>query len=250
MFLLLVGMIFNSFAQCPDLPIGGCPSVPLDGNATAPDGKRWWTLDTYAGSGSYWRITDVKVVNAQGKHNVFVYLPQYHPINTTQLNAIDFENTGDLHLILGDNIMEWKVEGSLTHVEYDLYTHDNIKVQVYNQPCDTVSGFRTNIADIANCGTYGHFLYKVCYQWTTSTSPTKTPTPPPSPTATVKPGDCNCDGSITPGDALLAFQFYLEIAQPATTPCDQARAADIDNSSSITPGDALCIFKMYMEQPC
>jgi len=63
-------------------------------------------------------------------------------------------------------------------------------------------------------------------------------------------GDPSCDGSITPGDALLAFQFYLEIQLPATTPCDQFKAADVNLSNSVTPADALCIFKMYMEMPC
>jgi len=67
---------------------------------------------------------------------------------------------------------------------------------------------------------------------------------------TVLKGDCNCDGAVTPGDALLAFQFYLRTVTPATSPCDQNAAADMDNSGSVTPGDALCVFREYLRNPC
>jgi len=67
---------------------------------------------------------------------------------------------------------------------------------------------------------------------------------------TVIKGDCNCDGSVTPGDALMGFQFYLRLLTPATTPCDQTAAADMDSNGSLTPGDALCIFKKYLNDPC
>jgi len=63
-------------------------------------------------------------------------------------------------------------------------------------------------------------------------------------------GDANCDSNITPGDALLAFQFYLKTTVPETTPCDQAAAADWDGNGNITPGDALCIFREYLKNPC
>jgi len=67
---------------------------------------------------------------------------------------------------------------------------------------------------------------------------------------TIIKGDCNCDGSVTPGDALMAFQFYLKTLTPATTPCNQTAAADMDDSGSVTPGDALCVFKEYLRNPC
>ncbi len=77
------------------------------------------------------------------------------------------------------------------------------------------------------------------------------PTRPPTATPiTCMKGDVNCDAGVTPGDALLCFQFYLETAVPSMTPCDQSCAADYNSDSSITPGDALCIFKLYMEVPC
>jgi len=74
-----------------------------------------------------------------------------------------------------------------------------------------------------------------------------TPTPISIP---VIKGDANCDGLITPGDALLTFQFYLQSVIPAMTPCNQFASADFDDSGNITPGDALCIFRMYLQNPC
>ncbi len=84
--------------------------------------------------------------------------------------------------------------------------------------------------------------------------PTNTPTPTQSqPTNTPTQqgcdsyrGDANCDGSITPGDALLAFNFFLGTSTPQTQPCDQRCASDADRSGSITPGDALCIFNKFL----
>ncbi|MEW6379513.1 MAG: cohesin domain-containing protein [bacterium] len=55
-------------------------------------------------------------------------------------------------------------------------------------------------------------------------------------------GDLNGDGSITPKDALIAFQCYL-----AAGPCSDC--ADVDGNGSVTPADALCLFKKYLGQP-
>ncbi len=63
-------------------------------------------------------------------------------------------------------------------------------------------------------------------------------------------GDCNCDGNVTPGDALLAFNFYLLIAIPNNDVCNQALAADFNSDGNITPADALCIFRKYLNNPC
>lgn len=71
-------------------------------------------------------------------------------------------------------------------------------------------------------------------------------------------GDVDDSGSITPGDALLAFQHFLQIE---TLPiCPQRRADVIDSTEppSVTPGDALEIFECFLEsgactlfpQPC
>ncbi len=81
-------------------------------------------------------------------------------------------------------------------------------------------------------------------------------TPTPSHTATPTPkiclaGDVNCDNEITPGDALLAFNIYVETYTPTgDEPCNVMCAADFDSSGSVTPGDALCIFLQYIEKPC
>jgi parallel beta-helix repeat protein len=59
-------------------------------------------------------------------------------------------------------------------------------------------------------------------------------------------GDVNEDGNITPLDALMAFQHYLEII--TLNACQQAHA-DVNQSGFITPSDALCIFRKYLGQP-
>ena len=56
-------------------------------------------------------------------------------------------------------------------------------------------------------------------------------------------GDVNCDGSITPGDALCTFWrailgFFQEVCSCETS----EQAADVNCDGQITPGDALCIF--------
>jgi len=64
-------------------------------------------------------------------------------------------------------------------------------------------------------------------------------------------GDANCDGNLTPGDALLAFQIYLRLYTPTgNEACDVNKAADQNEDGSITPGDALCIFREYLRNPC
>jgi len=74
------------------------------------------------------------------------------------------------------------------------------------------------------------------------------------PTNTNKPytvGDVNCDGSLTPGDALMSFQIYLKSYIPAgNEPCDVIKAADFNEDGNITPGDALCVFREYLRNPC
>ncbi len=65
-------------------------------------------------------------------------------------------------------------------------------------------------------------------------------------------GDVNQDGVITPADALLAFQHFLEIADPTLDECQQNHADvvdPVDPGSDITPGDALCIFQEFLELP-
>ena len=61
-------------------------------------------------------------------------------------------------------------------------------------------------------------------------------------------GDVNLDDDLTPGDALLAFQHYLGIAEPPLDPC-QLDQADVTQDDDITPADALCIFQKYLAIP-
>jgi len=62
-------------------------------------------------------------------------------------------------------------------------------------------------------------------------------------------GDVNMDEAITPGDALCAFQIYLNGGTPSPGECDNECAlysADANCDGSITPGDALVIFQAYL----
>ena len=56
-------------------------------------------------------------------------------------------------------------------------------------------------------------------------------------------GDVNGDGAITPADALMTFEHFLETTELEA--CQQGRA-EVDEDASITPADALCIFKEYL----
>jgi len=61
--------------------------------------------------------------------------------------------------------------------------------------------------------------------------------------STVTRGDVNCDGSITPGDALCAFWLSILGSFQDECQCDESEgAADVNCDGNITPGDALCIF--------
>ncbi len=63
-------------------------------------------------------------------------------------------------------------------------------------------------------------------------------------------GDVNQDDTITPADALLAFQHFLGIAAPPLDACQQDRAnVDDPENSEITPADALCIFQKFLGLP-
>ncbi len=56
-------------------------------------------------------------------------------------------------------------------------------------------------------------------------------------------GDANCDGNITPGDALCAFWRAILGSFQAECLCDcSEQAAEVNCDGAITPGDALCIF--------
>jgi len=86
---------------------------------------------------------------------------------------------------------------------------------------------------------------------TTPAASTPTPTTPSTGCSNAL-GDANCDGGITPGDALLAFNLFLGI-NPAGTVCGgnmtcirQAADVKVDGNGNVTPGDALCIFNKFL----
>ena len=56
-------------------------------------------------------------------------------------------------------------------------------------------------------------------------------------------GDVNCDGNITPGDALCAFWRSILGGFQEECECEcSEQAAEVNCDGNITPGDALCIF--------
>lgn len=62
-------------------------------------------------------------------------------------------------------------------------------------------------------------------------------------------GDVNMDEALTPGDALCAFQIYLNGGTPPPGECDNdcaLYAADTNCDGVVTPGDALIIFEGYL----
>ena len=63
-------------------------------------------------------------------------------------------------------------------------------------------------------------------------------------------GDVNMDDAVSPGDALCAFQIYLNGGTPPAGECNNEcalYAADVNcNPNGVTPGDALYIFQAYL----
>ncbi len=68
----------------------------------------------------------------------------------------------------------------------------------------------------------------------------------------LRDGDVNDDRALTPGDALCAFQIYLNNGN-LPEGCDAAgfdcevTAADVNCDNAATPGDALAIFSRYLQ---
>ena len=61
------------------------------------------------------------------------------------------------------------------------------------------------------------------------------------------PGDVNCDGSVTPGDAQVAFDFFLGLSTPNCI--DDGDVCPVGGDGSVTPGDAQGIFNMFLGLP-
>lgn len=68
------------------------------------------------------------------------------------------------------------------------------------------------------------------------------------------PHDCdvNRDGGITPQDALLAFRYFLRLADPPLDVCQQDHAdvvEPVDPGEGVTSEDALCCFNRFLGLP-
>ncbi len=82
-----------------------------------------------------------------------------------------------------------------------------------------------------------------------------TPTATPEPTATITPtlicwndGDLDDNGRLTPQDAQIAFDIYLESITDPTH--DELCSADCNADWDVTPADVQCIFQHYLELDC
>jgi len=64
----------------------------------------------------------------------------------------------------------------------------------------------------------------------------------------VNDGDVNNSMDLTPEDALMTFQIYLELFTDPSI--EEECSADCNADGRVTPGDALCIFQHYMSGAC
>jgi len=62
-------------------------------------------------------------------------------------------------------------------------------------------------------------------------------------------GDVNDDNTITPGDALMAFDKTMEVCPTSSNSLCPEVCCDVNSDNECTPNDALCIFSHYMERP-
>lgn len=138
-------------------------------------------VQAYSGTGPYWKVRCVKLVPSGGKHNLFTFLyrngvaandPIYARIGALEISA----NWKDEWM---DGVREqwWNV---------DLYASEGhfYSVSVKNQPSDTVHDIHTRHGDLAGCGTFGHFLWEVIFDYVEGGTATPTPTNTPSPSHT------------------------------------------------------------------
>ena len=63
----------------------------------------------------------------------------------------------------------------------------------------------------------------------------------------VNDGDVNDDLDLTPEDALISFQIYLQLIDPIYS---EECAADCNGDGAVSPADGLCIFRHYMAGEC
>ena len=83
---------------------------------------------------------------------------------------------------------------------------------------------------------------------TPTLTPTFTPSPTPTPFICLYNGDVDADGDLTPQDALLTFQIFMQIIPDPTDA--ELCYANCDGNTSITPEDGRCIFMHYLSSSC
>ena len=141
--------------------------------------------------------------------------------------------------------------------------HSNVKFRWGMGPTDNLwhyCGWNIDDLEIWGASTDPQPTSTPTPTWTPSPTPTSTRTPTPTststpemtPTATpficLNDGDVDNTGSITPQDALMAFQIYLSIIPDPTE--EEICSADCNGSGAATPEDALCIFVHYLSGDC
>ncbi|MBN1551124.1 right-handed parallel beta-helix repeat-containing protein [bacterium] len=64
----------------------------------------------------------------------------------------------------------------------------------------------------------------------------------------INDGDVDNNGQLTPQDAQMAFQIYLNIIANPTE--EELCSADCNGNDTVSPADALCIYRHYLDGSC
>lgn len=192
--------------------------------------------------------------NVYGYNLAGDYSNNLSPTNLTT-NAIDCSDLTDVSI----NFMRWLgVESaSYDHASFEasddgsvwttIWEHDggtlsetswtqtSYDVSQIADGCATVY-FRWVMGSTDSSVTYCGWNIDDVEIWGVSTSPLPTATPD----ICIHSGDTNLDGTITAGDAQMAFQIALGAYSPTT---EEACAADCNGDDSVTAGDAQGIFQ-------
>jgi len=140
----------------------------------------------------------------------------------------------------------WTVQGD----EINNYSIKSEGYGMISAISTSYGGYSDDIGGQSSVEFIVHAVPTPTYTATATATPTATPTSTNTPWPCNK-GDVNCDGSITPGDALAAFNIFLRIYNPTgNEPCNVLCAADWNLDGSVSPGDGLCIFKEFLRDPC
>jgi len=144
--------------------------------------------------------------------------------------------------------LSWKASLGADSYSLQVATDSLFNTTVFDFP--TLSAISQSIEQLANNTTYywrvnaknivGPSSWSLVWRFTTQPG-------------CLRHGDLNNDGVLTPGDALCAFQIYLNNGNlpascaAANSVCELI-AADVSCDGSVTPGDALAIFSRYLQK--